>query len=83
MLPEAEFCVREDFDITDPPQRDWRQYSAIINAAGIPLASTTSTFTTTPAAASASRPSLVETCVVPEALMKLQPMPMPITAMTM
>ena len=33
VLPEAEFCVREDFDITDPPQRDWRQYSAIINAA--------------------------------------------------
>lgn len=33
VLPDAEFCAREDFDITDPPQRKWRQYSAIINAA--------------------------------------------------
>lgn len=29
----VEFCSREEFDITNPPARDWRQYQAIINAA--------------------------------------------------
>jgi dTDP-4-dehydrorhamnose 3,5-epimerase len=33
VLPEAECVDREQFDITDPPARNWRQYSAIINAA--------------------------------------------------
>ncbi|QGU03623.1 dTDP-4-dehydrorhamnose reductase [Corynebacterium comes] len=33
VLPEAEFVDRDEFDITDPPERPWRQYSAIINAA--------------------------------------------------
>ena len=33
VLPDAEFCTREEFDITDPPERPWRQYAAIINAA--------------------------------------------------
>lgn len=33
VLPEAEFLDRREFDITDPPARNWRQYSAIINAA--------------------------------------------------
>ncbi|MDR7329879.1 dTDP-4-dehydrorhamnose reductase [Corynebacterium guangdongense] len=33
LLPDAEFCSRADFDITDPPARPWRQYAAIINAA--------------------------------------------------
>lgn len=33
ILPNAEFCTREEFDITNPPARPWRQYSAIINAA--------------------------------------------------
>lgn len=33
LLPDAEFCSREEFDITNPPQRPWRQYRAIINAA--------------------------------------------------
>ena len=32
-FPDAEFCNREEFDITDPPARPWRQYRAIINAA--------------------------------------------------
>ncbi|SDM06992.1 dTDP-4-dehydrorhamnose reductase /dTDP-4-dehydrorhamnose 3,5-epimerase [Corynebacterium mycetoides] len=30
---EAEFCTREDFDITHPPARDWNEYRAIINCA--------------------------------------------------
>ncbi len=33
VLPDAEFCSRTDFDITDPPERPWRQYRAIINCA--------------------------------------------------
>lgn len=33
VLPDAEFCSRAEFDITDPPARNWRQYSAVINAA--------------------------------------------------
>ncbi|MEX3516901.1 dTDP-4-dehydrorhamnose reductase [Corynebacterium camporealensis] len=33
VFPDAEFCTREDFDITNPPARPWRQYSAIINCA--------------------------------------------------
>lgn len=33
LLPEAEYCDRTDFDVTHPPQRPWRQYSAIINCA--------------------------------------------------
>lgn len=33
VLPEAEFLSRAEFDVTDPPARPWRQYSAIINAA--------------------------------------------------
>ena len=32
-LGEVEFCGHEDFDITDPPARPWKQYSAIINCA--------------------------------------------------
>lgn len=33
VLTNAEFCTREDFDITNPPTHPWRQYSAIINCA--------------------------------------------------
>lgn len=33
VLPEAEFVNRADFDVTAPPARNWRQYSAIINCA--------------------------------------------------
>ena len=33
VLPNAEFCTREEFDITNPPPRPWRRYSAIINCA--------------------------------------------------
>lgn len=33
IIPEAEFCTRDDFDITNPSDRNWRQYSTIINAA--------------------------------------------------
>lgn len=33
VLPGAEFCTREEFDITHPPARDWSQYQAIINTA--------------------------------------------------
>lgn len=33
VLPHAEFCAREDFDICNPPERHWRHYSAIINCA--------------------------------------------------
>ncbi|RSZ64393.1 dTDP-4-dehydrorhamnose reductase [Corynebacterium hylobatis] len=33
VLPEAEFVGRADFDVTAPPARNWRQYSAIINCA--------------------------------------------------
>ncbi|AKK07740.1 dTDP-4-dehydrorhamnose reductase [Corynebacterium testudinoris] len=33
VLPNAQFCTREELDITNPPERPWRQYSAIINAA--------------------------------------------------
>lgn len=33
LLPEAEFCSRAEFDVTDPPARNWRQYEAIINTA--------------------------------------------------
>ncbi|AWB81120.1 dTDP-4-dehydrorhamnose reductase [Corynebacterium yudongzhengii] len=29
----GEFCSRAEFDITAPPERDWAQYAAIINAA--------------------------------------------------
>lgn len=29
----GEYCARAQFDITDPPERRWRDYSAIINAA--------------------------------------------------
>lgn len=29
----VEFCTHEEFDITAPPARDWRQYQAIINTA--------------------------------------------------
>jgi len=35
-FPDAEFVDRDEFDIADPsswPQKNWRQYSAIINAA--------------------------------------------------
>ena len=33
LLADAEFCTHADFDITDPPERNWKQYSAIINCA--------------------------------------------------
>ncbi|MDR7330855.1 dTDP-4-dehydrorhamnose reductase [Corynebacterium guangdongense] len=33
LLPDAEFCTHDEFDITDPPARNWRQYEAIINTA--------------------------------------------------
>lgn len=33
VFPDAELCPREEFDITNPPERHWRNYSAIINAA--------------------------------------------------
>lgn len=38
LLPDADFCAREDFDLTAPVEellaaRDWSQYSTIINAA--------------------------------------------------
>ena len=33
LLADAEFCSHADFDITDPPERNWKQYSAIINCA--------------------------------------------------
>ncbi|WP_165241288.1 sugar nucleotide-binding protein [Corynebacterium lizhenjunii] len=33
LLPEAEFCNREQFDVCNPPQRPWKQYEAIINCA--------------------------------------------------
>lgn len=33
VLPEAEFVGRGEFDVADPPERPWRQYSAIVNAA--------------------------------------------------
>ncbi len=38
LLPDADFCTREDFDLTAPVEdlqaaRDWTQYSTIINAA--------------------------------------------------
>uniref|UniRef100_UPI002804E9F7 bifunctional dTDP-4-dehydrorhamnose 3,5-epimerase family protein/NAD(P)-dependent oxidoreductase n=1 Tax=uncultured Corynebacterium sp. TaxID=159447 RepID=UPI002804E9F7 len=32
-LGAMEFCGHEDFDITNPPARPWKQYSAIINCA--------------------------------------------------
>ena len=32
-LGQVEFCGHEDFDITTPPARPWKQYSAIINCA--------------------------------------------------
>ena len=33
LLADAELCTHADFDITDPPERNWKQYSAIINCA--------------------------------------------------
>lgn len=33
VLPDAEFCTRDEFDVADPPARNWRQYAAIINCA--------------------------------------------------
>lgn len=33
VFPDAEFCSRAEFDITDPPERNWRQYQAIVNCA--------------------------------------------------
>ena len=33
LLADADFCTHADFDITDPPERNWKQYSAIINCA--------------------------------------------------
>ena len=33
LLADAEFCSHADFDITDPPERNWKQYSTIINCA--------------------------------------------------
>ena len=33
LLADAEFCSHADFDITNPPERNWKQYSAIINCA--------------------------------------------------
>ncbi|GAB3704378.1 dTDP-4-dehydrorhamnose reductase [Corynebacterium nasicanis] len=33
VLPDAEFTTSADFDITAPPERNWRQYQAIINCA--------------------------------------------------
>lgn len=33
IAPDWEYCTREEFDITDPPARDWSQYRAIINTA--------------------------------------------------
>ncbi|WKD56744.1 putative dTDP-4-dehydrorhamnose 3,5-epimerase [Corynebacterium capitovis DSM 44611] len=33
LLPDAEFCTREEFDITSPGERDWSRYWAIINCA--------------------------------------------------
>ena len=33
LLADAEFCTHADFDITNPPERNWKQYSAIINCA--------------------------------------------------
>ena len=33
LLTDAEFCTHADFDITHPPERNWKQYSAIINCA--------------------------------------------------
>lgn len=33
LLADAEFCTHAEFDITNPPERNWKQYSAIINCA--------------------------------------------------
>lgn len=33
LLVDAEFVTREQFDVTAPPERNWRQYGAIINCA--------------------------------------------------
>ena len=33
LLADAEFCTHAEFDITNPPARNWKQYSAIINCA--------------------------------------------------
>lgn len=33
ILPAAEYCDRQAFDVTAPPERPWRQYSTIINCA--------------------------------------------------
>ena len=33
VLKNAEFCTHAEFDITNPPQRQWKQYEAIINCA--------------------------------------------------
>ena len=33
VLKNAEFCTHAEFDITHPPQRQWKQYEAIINCA--------------------------------------------------
>lgn len=33
LLADAEFCTHADFDIANPPERNWKQYSAIINCA--------------------------------------------------
>lgn len=33
VLPDAEFCTRAEFDVVTPPERNWRQYRAIINCA--------------------------------------------------
>ena len=33
LLGDAEFCSHADFDITNPPERNWKQYSTIINCA--------------------------------------------------
>lgn len=33
VLPTAEFVDHSEFDVANPPSRNWRQYSAIINAA--------------------------------------------------
>ena len=33
MLPDAEFLTHDEFDVTAPPERNWRQYQAIVNCA--------------------------------------------------
>lgn len=33
VLKNAAFCTHAEFDITNPPQRQWKQYEAIINCA--------------------------------------------------